>query len=847
VDRSEKVAFAMSEVASDNLLEFKVSGLHCGGCVATVEKAVGALPGVASVEVSLEEGRARVRLGSPPADPAAIERAVREAGYSARLEGGNVDEVDRVDGVDRVDAVDALKEAPRADVDRPKQKETNRRRFDLRIDGMTCASCVSKVQRALEGVEGVGRADVNFATNRASVEGAASVASGLLIEAVKRAGYDARPIEETEETAPEEAFEAERRRAEADLRGWLVQWLFAGVGSIFIMATMSAAAFAPLHALVATAVQFISGRRFYRGAWRAARARSSNMDTLIILSTTTAWAYGLWLSRAGGPGGAHELMTATMLLTFVGLGKWLEGRGRLSAGRALRALLELAPSRALKIVGDETVEIDARDLRPGDRCRVLQGDRIPADGRLEEGAAEIDESMLTGESASVAKRQGDPLFGGTVNLRAPLTLVVEKVGSATALRQIARRVEEAQSTRPKMQALADAVAAYFVPAVMVVAVLTLGISLALGHGANAAILRAIAVLIVACPCALGLATPLAVMAGVGVAARRGTIVRSAETIETSGRLDMVIFDKTGTLTEGAPHVAAVVPAPGHDRHELLDAAAGLEAESAHPLAEAVREAARVEGILPRSPKGVEHVVGAGVRSAEPPLAMGSEEFLRAEGVQFDSLGEEALRRQTRGETIVGVGVRGGALIGALAIADRIKPSAARAIDELRAMGLKTAILSGDSEATTKAVAGILKIDDYRARVRPEGKADAVAELQRGGRRVAMVGDGINDAPALAQADLGIAVSGGSDIAQEAADIVLMGGDPAKVADAIRLARRIRANMIQNLGWAFVYNLALIPLAAFGILQPIYASAAMAASSVSVVANALRLYGGAKDS
>jgi len=888
---------------TDRTIEFKVSGMRCADCAARVREAAAGVPRVQAVLVDLKTGRATVRVDADFTDIAAIDRAIGREGYRvdrspthrraiefrisgaedetgaeqarqalAALDGVIEARVEPRDGratvevapeFDRVAALDgAVRRAGfTTDLD-PRRFEFPKRTHEgrdqpgdggpathaapadvvqLRIGGMNCASCVVKIESALAKLDGVRDVEVNFGTQRAVVtlDGSGSHARALL-GAVRHAGYGAEIIGDLGPIDAAQRFQDQRRQAEREIEGWRRQCLGAGAASIAILLTRTVPGAGWVHAVLATGIQAWAGRMFYRGAWRGARAGAANMDTLIALSTTAAWGYGLGLLSAGGAAG-HQFMTATMLLTFVSLGKWLEGRGRIKAGRALGALLELAPSVAHRVEGEKTLDVDTRSLRPGDRCRILRGERIPADGRLESAAAEIDESMLTGESLPVSKTAAEAVYGGTVNVGEAMTIGVEKVGEATALNQIARRVEQAQNTRPKMQALADRAAAVFVPAVMAVAAVAFAIGWRLDLGWGEALLRAIAVLIVACPCALGLATPMAVMAGVGVAARRGIIVRSARELEVSGSVQTVVFDKTGTLTAGTPEVTALMPAGDHEEHELLDAAASLEAEAPHPLAEAILSHAREKGILPRPLGGVETIVGEGVRSSEPPLALGSVEFLESLNVQTGELPEEAARRQNHGETLVAVGRPAGELIGVIALADRIKPGALEAVENLRAEGLKTTLISGDSPAATAAVAALLRIDDFQARVKPGEKADAVRDLQRRGQVVAMVGDGINDAPALAQADLGIAMASGSDIAQEAAGLVLLGGDPRQVGQAITLARRVRAKMIQNLGWAFVYNLALIPLAAFGILEPIYASAAMAASSVSVVGNALLLY------
>lgn len=864
--RATPPSMSTSEIAE--VFRLRVSGMTCGGCVSSVKKALEAVPGVDEAEVTLEPGSATVRASAQshgePLSAESLIAAVTRAGYEAELGEISATEVCEIQSTESGDSTnsssDLSEDLAPAPALEPALESTD---LMFQIGGMTCASCVSKVEAALSNVPGVEEARVNFATHRATVR--FSVATDLhrgtdpqllgadviqaVVGAVADAGYEAEVIAGGEAEDLGKVFEKERARQEIEVRGWRNQTFAAGAVGVVLMFPGPLAPFYWLHAILGTAVQAGAGLRFYKGAWRGLKARTTNMDTLIAMSTTTAWAYGVYLLLLTELSPRHEFMTAVMLLAFIGLGKWLEGRGRLRAGQALRALLELAPATAHKVQGDgdgtKTVDVPSKDLMPGDICRVFQGERVPADGSLLEGAAEIDEAMLTGESVPVVKAPGDPIFGGTVNLTGALTLSVEKVGSATALNQIARRVDKAQNTRPKIQALADRVAGVFIPVVIVIAAVTLALSLGFGLSAGESIGRAIAVLIVACPCAIGLATPLAIMAGVGVAARQGMIVRSAETLEASRDLSVIAFDKTGTLTEGKPEVTAMVPAPGYDEEKLLRIAASLERESTHPLAMAIVRRADESGISSGNGletfSGLEAVIGGGVKSSSPAYVLGSVEFLKSQGVRFETLGEVLASKEAEGHTLIGVGIPDGELIGGIALADQIKDGAAEAIAELSALGLKTILISGDSELATAGVARRVGLDEYRARVSPGEKADAVRALQEGGAKVAMVGDGINDAPALAQADLGIAMASGSDIAQEAAGLVLLRGDPRQVGQAIRMARAIRAKMIQNLGWAFIYNLILIPVAAFGFLQPMYASAAMAASSVSVVTNALLLY------
>lgn len=774
----------------DTTLTLPIDGMTCASCVRRVEKALRAVPGVQDASVNLATEAASI-AGTAPL--AALQDAVQKAGYRLRQQSLRLD-----------------------------------------IEGMTCASCVGRVEKALLKLPGVSAAEVNLATESAQVSLLAGTDPESLLQAVRKAGYQAR------------LHDAQAAHAEP-APAW-----HSGSGPVWVAAALSLPLVLPMLAqpfglhwmlpgwlqlLLATPVQFWLGARFYRAGWAALRAGSGNMDLLVALGTSAAFGLSLWLMLGGGSGHALYFESAAVVITLVLLGKWLEARAKRQTTAAIRALQALQPETARVLREGQELELPLSALRLGDTVLVRPGERIPVDGELLEGSGPVDESLITGESRPVDKTPGARLLGGSVNGEALLRLRCTALGAESTLARIARMVEQAQGHKAPVQRLVDRVSAVFVPVVMLIALLTLlGWGLASGDWERA-LLNAVAVLVIACPCALGLATPAAIMAGTGVAARRGILIKDAAALEQAHRVNLVAFDKTGTLTLGRPHLVAQEGEP-----ELLRLAAALQAGSEHPLARAVREAAQ-DLALPMA-SDLQAVAGRGLRARVEgqDLALGSSRYMRELGVALEPLLPRAEGLQAEGHTVSWLATLGEAprLIGLLAFGDALKPEAARAVAALHEQGIRTALVSGDNRGAAERVARELGIDELRAEVLPEDKARIVAELRASGSVVAMVGDGINDAPALAAADVGLAMATGTEVAMAAAGITLMRGNPALVADAIAVSRKTYTKIRQNLFWAFVYNLVGIPLAALGLLNPVIAGAAMALSSVSVVGNALLL-------
>ncbi|CAN7331343.1 heavy metal translocating P-type ATPase [Variovorax sp. LjRoot290] len=717
--------------------------------------------------------------------------------------------------------------------------------LSLQIEGMTCASCVSRVEKALAKVPGVASATVNLATEKAEVAFAdRSLDVHSLIAAVQKAGYAAHEVEEEAPVAPATVA-----------RRWPDWW------PVAVAALLAAPLMLPMLGLLfgsawmldgwlqlalATPVQFWLGARFYRAGWKALKAGAGNMDLLVALGTTAGYGLSVYLlyTHAGHGMPPHLYFEASaVVITLVLLGKWLETRAKRQTTEAIRALNALRPERARVRRNGVDRDVALGQVQVGDLVVVRPGERVPVDGLVAEGASEVDESLITGESLPVAKQVDDAVTGGAVNGQGLLVVRTTAVGAESTLARIVRLVESAQAKKAPIQRLVDRVSSVFVPIVIGIALVTvLGWGLGTGDW-EAAILNAVAVLVIACPCALGLATPTAIMAGTGVAARHGVLIKDAEALEVAHSVKIVAFDKTGTLTEGRPELAAFEAVDG-DATALLRASAAIQAGSEHPLARAVLARAQQMGLaIPRAGE-VRAAAGRGMAATVEgrALRLGSTRFMRELSVPLGKLDARASQLQAEGRTVSWLAdvSEGPKLIGLLAFGDAPKANAAAAIEQLHAQGIRTALVTGDNRGSAEAVAKLLKIDTVRAEVLPEDKAAVVAQLKAEGQRVAMVGDGINDAPALAAADVGIAMSTGTDVAMHAAGITLMRGDPALVSDAIDISRRTYAKIRQNLFWAFVYNVVGIPLAAFGLLSPVIAGAAMAFSSVSVVSNALLL-------
>ncbi|TXL73327.1 copper-translocating P-type ATPase [Vineibacter terrae] len=786
-------------------LRLPIVGMTCASCVSRVERALEAVPGVERASVNLASETATVTAPAALA-PARLAAAVEAAGYKV--------------GTSTI---------------------------DLTVEGMTCASCVGRVERALQQVPGVTGASVNLATERARIEVAGSADHTLpaLLAAVEAAGYRARTLAPA--AGAEDAAKARTDRRE------LLQVSAAILLSLPLVAPMVLQPFG-IHAMLpgwwqfvlATPVQFILGWRFYVGAAKALRAGTGNMDLLVALGTSAGWGLSTWLLlRTPAEAMPHLYYEASaVVIALILLGKYFEARAKRQTTAAIRALMALRPETARVRRDGAELEVPSADVRVGELVVVRPGERIAVDGVVTEGATHADESLITGESVPVPKHVGDAVTGGAINGDGLIVVRTTAVGAESTLARIVRLVENAQAAKAPIQRLVDRVSAVFVPVVIGIALLTLaGWWLHTGDLEHA-VITAVAVLVIACPCALGLATPTAIMAGTGVAARHGILIKDAEALERAHHIDVVAFDKTGTLTEGKPSVVAFEP-HGLPHAEALRLAGAIQAGSEHPLARAVIEAASAEGVALPAASDVTALPGRGVAATVEgrALRLGSARLMAELDVDLAPLAAPAEQLRDEGRTVSYLAGSAGSqwrLLALIAFGDALKASAPAAIQRLRDMGVRTVMLTGDNAGSARVAARRLGIDEVVAEILPQDKAAVLARLKEGGKVVAMVGDGVNDAPALAAADVGIAMSTGTDVAMHAAGITLMRGDPALVADAIAISRRSRAKIWQNLFWAFIYNVLGLPLAALGLLSPVIAGAAMALSSVSVVSNALLL-------
>jgi Cu+-exporting ATPase len=800
IDLDSQPATPTAMAPQDREWTFPIEGMTCASCAGRVERSLASVPGVASANVNLATENATVRTAAAVGMDV-LNAAVRKAGYAVG------------ESVAR-----------------------------LRIGGMTCASCAGRVEKALMKIAGVTSATVNLATETAEIRSAGKVDMAALLAGVEKAGYTAQDASESEK----------RPAASPPLPTWwpvatsalLSAPLMVGMVGEWLGQHWMLDGWIQL--ILATPVQFWLGARFYRAAWSAIKAGTGNMDMLVALGTSAGFGLSLHELLSAGPGQMPSLYfeASAVVITLVLLGKWLEARAKRQTTDAIRALNALRPATARVRRNGVDTDMPIGRVALEDLIVVRPGERIAVDGVVVEGESQADESLITGEGLPVAKHRGDRVTGGAVNAEGLLLVRTTAIGAETTLARVVRLVESAQAKKAPIQRTVDRVSAVFVPVVLVVALATL---LGWGFGVGnwpLAILHAVAVLVIACPCALGLATPTAIMVGTGTAAQRGILIKDAEALETAHAVRMVVFDKTGTLTEGHPELLAYKASSG-DHDALLAAAASLQAGSEHPLARAVVGAAAKAGVSLSTAGRVKASPGRGIAGVVDgrDLRLGSARWMAESSVDLDELSHAAEDEQRLGRTVSWVAdlTAGSAtLVGMLSFGDAVKPTAARAVAALHAAGIRTALVTGDNRASAEAVAHRLGIPEVRAEVLPDGKAAIVTGFQQGGLRVAMVGDGINDAPALAAADIGIAMATGTDVAMQTAGITLMRGDPALVAAAIDLSRRTYAKIRQNLFWAFIYNMIGIPLAAFGLLSPAIAGAAMAFSSVSVVSNSLLL-------
>ena len=802
-----------------------ITGMTCTTCAATIEKGLAETPGVERANVNFASEKASVEYDPSKVGLAKIKNTISQLGYGAAT-----------------------------------------KKSIFPVSGMTCASCVARVEQALLSVPGVISASVNLASEKATVEFIEGTRIADLKRAVKEAGYELGSEAET--------LEDVTTAAQREIRTVRNRFILAAILAGAIMALMWAPSFigkSYLLWVLATPVLFWAGWRFYRGAWGALRHRTADMNTLIAVGTSAAYFYSMvavlfpGYFTAGGLEPHLYFDTSAMIITLILLGRFLEARARGQTSEAIKKLIGMQPKTALVIRDGQEREIPVEDVQVGDLILVRPGERVPVDGIIRQGYSSIDESMITGESIPVEKKVDDEVIGATINKTGSFKFEATKVGKDTTLAHITRLVEEAQGSKAPIQRLADVIASYFVPIVIGIAITTFIIWYFVGPdpALNFALLNFVAVLIIACPCALGLATPTAIMVGTGKGAENGVLIRSGEALERSHKIRTVLLDKTGTLTRGEPQVTDIIAVPSSSQEEVLRLAASAEHSSEHPLGEAIIRAAS-EGKLELSPTSDFNAVpGHGVEASVEgrQLILGNLRLIKDRGLSLNGLEEEAHRLWEKGKTVMFLGVDS-QVVGIIALADTLKPQAKEALEALHKMGIEVVMLTGDNQRTAEAIAREVGIDRVLAEVLPEHKAQEVKKLQEEGKVVAMVGDGINDAPALAQADIGIAIGTGTDVAIETGDITLISGDLKGIVTAISLSKRTMRTIKQNLFWAFAYNSALIPVAAgalyftfgqtgvpaglhfilgdYGFLNPIMAAGAMAASSITVVSNSLRL-------
>ncbi|WP_404291181.1 heavy metal translocating P-type ATPase [Microvirga sp. RSM25] len=817
---------AAGKLAPIDSIDIPIQGMTCASCVGRVEKAIRSVEGVAVANVNLATERAHVEFAPSEANPAAVADAIRAAGY-----------------------------------------EPFENTIELKIDGMTCASCVNRVEKALGRVPGVESASVNLATERASIRylGNADIVDRL-IGAVEQTGYEAKPVQRVDAQA-----DGEREARATEIAGLWRSVLIAAILTLPVFALEMGSHFIPaihdwvmgtlghsnswyLQFALTTLVLFGPGLRFFRKGVPALLRKSPDMNSLVVLGTSAAYAYSVVATFLPGflPEGMDNVYyeAAAVIVTLILLGRYLEAKAKGRTSEAIKRLVGLQAKTARVVRSGEAREIPLDQVLAGDFVQVRPGEKIPVDGEVVEGSSFVDESMITGEPVPVQKSQGREVVGGTINRTGSFTFRATRIGADTVLAQIIRMVEQAQGSKLPIQALVDKVTAWFVPAVMAAAFLTFLVWLVLGPdpALTFALVNAVAVLIIACPCAMGLATPTSIMVGTGRAAELGVLFRQGEALQSLKEVGVVALDKTGTLTQGRPELTDFVTAPGFSEAETLRLVAAVEIRSEHPIAQAIAAAAERRGLSLPSTESFEAVPGFGVSAMVEgrKVDVGADRFMTKLGLTVSTFADSAARLGVEGKSPLYAAIDG-KLAAIIAVADPIKPSTPEAVAALHALGLKVAMITGDNRKTAEAIAKRIGIDEVAAEVLPDGKVAVVKRLRQQHGKIAFVGDGINDAPALAEADIGIAIGTGTDIAIESADVVLMSGDVRGVVNAIALSKATIRNIQQNLFWAFAYNVLLIPVAAGvlypvngTLLSPIFAAGAMALSSVFVLGNALRL-------
>ncbi|MFQ5328622.1 MAG: heavy metal translocating P-type ATPase [Thermodesulfobacteriota bacterium] len=822
--RSEDNSIEISTTSVLKKIDLPITGMSCASCAAKVEKCIGGLVGVDKASVNFATEKVSISYDPDSISPADFIEAIRGLGY----------------GVGSATAI-------------------------IPVQGMSCASCASKIEGALAALDGVINASVNLATEKATIEYLPAIVSlSDMVVAIKGAGFEAvvvresADLDEEKDRATKEAFRRLKGKLIAGIVLTLPIFVFThpALFGLAGLLDLSRETYFIFQFILATPVQFWCGLQFYRGAVAAARHKTTDMNTLIAIGTSSAYLYSVVVTffpslfDVAGHSSEVYFDTAAAIIVLILTGRLFEARAKGQTGEAIKKLIGMQAKTARVLRGDSEADIPIEEVVEGDIVVVRPGEKIPVDGVLTDGYSAIDESMISGESIPVEKKEGDEIIGATINKTGSFRMRATRVGSETALAQIIVMVEEAQGSKPPIARLADLIASYFVPAVIVIAVITFIIWLVLGPEPSFtyALLSFVAVLIIACPCALGLATPTSIMVGTGKGAENGILIRGGESLETAHKVNAIVLDKTGTLTKGEPTLTDVTAVADFNEDEVLFYAASAERGSEHPLGEAIVRGADLRKVDLAAAEEFNALPGHGIKAVIDGHAvlLGNIKLMKDEIIELGGLESEAERLADEGKTPIYLAVDGNAA-GIVAVADTLKENSREAVVAFKRMGLEVAMLTGDNRRTAKAIASAVGIDRVLAEVLPEEKAREVKKLQREGKIVAMVGDGINDAPALTQADVGIAIGTGADVAMEASDITLIGGDLRAIVTAIALSRATIRNIKQNLFFAFFYNAILIPVAAgalypfFGILlSPIFAAAAMGMSSVSVVSNALRL-------